>query len=186
MKTTPLLRYPNTTTWHKSHRLALHNSGALSPVHEYFKRPLHICFHLRTPLCRCFEQIHSSCSLLDSDAVWNLLPICSMVFRNVILPHNYTISDLSLASVREVKRNVEECKSHSLSMYLQSKYVMKSSPMQTMKSEIPIWPTSMNLNWLQITTPRKSNTESESHKYLTFANVSPFLCFSNTRATESH
>jgi hypothetical protein len=27
-----------TTTWHKSHRLPLHNGGALPPVHELSKR----------------------------------------------------------------------------------------------------------------------------------------------------
>jgi hypothetical protein len=28
-----------TTTWHNIHRLPLHNSGALPPVHEFFKWP---------------------------------------------------------------------------------------------------------------------------------------------------
>jgi hypothetical protein len=42
MQITPLLRYPTTTTWHNSHRLPLHNSGALPPVHEVFKRPSHV------------------------------------------------------------------------------------------------------------------------------------------------
>jgi hypothetical protein len=42
MKITPLLRYLTTTTWHNSHRLPLHNSGALPPVHEPFKRPKYI------------------------------------------------------------------------------------------------------------------------------------------------
>jgi len=40
MKITPLLCYPTITTWHNSHHLPLHNSSALSPVHELFKRPL--------------------------------------------------------------------------------------------------------------------------------------------------
>jgi hypothetical protein len=39
IKIKPLLRYPTTTTWYNSHRLSLHNSGALPPVHEPFKRP---------------------------------------------------------------------------------------------------------------------------------------------------
>jgi hypothetical protein len=30
---------PTTTTWHNSHRLPLHKSDALPPVHELFKRP---------------------------------------------------------------------------------------------------------------------------------------------------
>jgi hypothetical protein len=39
MKITPLLRYPITTTWHNCHLLPMRNSGALSPIHELFKRP---------------------------------------------------------------------------------------------------------------------------------------------------
>jgi hypothetical protein len=39
MKIPPLQRYPTTTTWHISHRLLLHNSGALKQVHEPFKGP---------------------------------------------------------------------------------------------------------------------------------------------------
>jgi hypothetical protein len=42
MKITPLLRHPTTTTWHNSHRLGLHNSGALPPVHELCKWPSYI------------------------------------------------------------------------------------------------------------------------------------------------
>jgi hypothetical protein len=42
MKITPLPRYPTTTTWHNSHRLPLHNSGALPSVHELFKRPSYL------------------------------------------------------------------------------------------------------------------------------------------------
>jgi hypothetical protein len=37
MKITPLLRYPQPLQ-HGSHRLPLHNSGAMPPVHEPFKR----------------------------------------------------------------------------------------------------------------------------------------------------
>jgi len=33
---------PTTTNCHKSHRLPMHNTGALPPVHEIFKRPSYI------------------------------------------------------------------------------------------------------------------------------------------------
>jgi hypothetical protein len=39
MKITPLLRYLHHYNLANSHRLPLHNSGALPPVHELFKRP---------------------------------------------------------------------------------------------------------------------------------------------------
>jgi hypothetical protein len=47
MNITPLLCYPTTTTWHKSYRLPLHNSGALPPVHEIFKRLSYFASNLR-------------------------------------------------------------------------------------------------------------------------------------------
>jgi hypothetical protein len=36
---------PTITTWHNTHRLPLHNSGALPPVHELFKRPSYLHFN---------------------------------------------------------------------------------------------------------------------------------------------
>jgi len=51
MKITLLLRYPHHYNWHNSHRLPLHNSGALPPVHELFKLRSYlryICAH-----CHC-------------------------------------------------------------------------------------------------------------------------------------
>jgi hypothetical protein len=48
MKITPLLRYPTTTTWHNSHRLPLHNSGAQPPVYELFRRPSYVRTYIHT------------------------------------------------------------------------------------------------------------------------------------------
>jgi len=42
MKITPLLRSVTTTIWRNSHRLPLHNSGAIPPVRELFKWPSYI------------------------------------------------------------------------------------------------------------------------------------------------
>jgi hypothetical protein len=64
MKITPLLCYPTITTWHNSHHLPLHNSSALSPVHELFKRPSYTGFYTN-----CGHDISHVRSLLGNTLV---------------------------------------------------------------------------------------------------------------------
>jgi hypothetical protein len=66
MKIMPLYVTHTTTTWHNSHRLPLHNSSALPPVHELFKRPSYTsrascCLYLVVSNCKAGNTSEIPC-----------------------------------------------------------------------------------------------------------------------------